>query len=61
MMRIGTEFFVADSIDGSLDAVYAIKMPKQVRNPNTQITTPVQLYNGGKTQIFDDLRFIVGI
>ena len=60
MMRIGTEFFVADSIDGSLDAFYAIKMPKQVRNPNTASTTPVYLYGGGKTTIHDDVEIYSG-
>ena len=60
MMRIGSEFFVADSVDGSLDAFYAIKMPKQVRNPNTVGTDPLYLYNGGKTKIHDDLTLYGG-
>ena len=60
MMRIGTEFFVADSVDGSLDAVYAIKMPKQVRNPNTVGTDAYYLFGGGKTKIYDDLTIYSG-
>jgi len=60
MMRIGTEFFVADSVDGSLDIFYAIKLPKQIRYPNTLATEPVKLFNGGKTKIYDDLTVYSG-
>ena len=60
MIRIGTEFFVADSVDGSLDIFYAIKMPKQIRYPNTLNTIPVKLFGGGKTNIYDDLTVYSG-
>ena len=60
MMRIGTEFFVADSVDGSLDIFYAIKLPKQIRYPNTLATEPVKLFNGGKTTIYDDVEVYSG-
>ena len=60
MMRIGTEFFVADSIDGSLDAVYAIKMPKQVRYPNSTTVTPTYLFGGGNVTIHQDLEIYSG-
>jgi len=60
LMRIGTEFFVADSVDGNLDVFYAIKMPKQIRNPNTVNTIPVKLFGGGKTSIYDDLTVYSG-
>ena len=51
LVRIGSEFFLPDSVDGTLDAFYAIKMPKQIREPNLVGTTPVQLFGGGTTTI----------
>jgi len=54
-IRIGSEFFETDSIDGSLDVSYASKLPKSYRVPNTLATTPIPLYGGGKTIIEDDL------
>ena len=59
-MRIGTEFFVADSVDGGLDIAYAIKMPKSIRYPNAAGTPLVPLYNGGKTRIYDDTTIYGG-
>ena len=59
-VRIGTEFFVPDSVDGSLDALYAVKMPKSARIPNNVNTPLVNLYNGGKTKIFDDTTIYGG-
>ena len=59
-VRIGTEFFVPDSVDGSLDALYAVKMPKSARIPNNATTPLVNLYNGGKTKIFDDTTIYGG-
>lgn len=61
MMRIGTEFFVADSVDGSLDVFYAIKLPKSIRVPNVISTPIVELYNGGKVTIQDDLTINSGV
>ena len=59
-VRIGTEFFVPDSVDGSLDAFYAIKMPKSVRIPNNVNTPLVDLYNGGKLSAYDDTTIYGG-
>ena len=59
-VRIGTEFFVPDSVDGSLDAFYAIKMPKSVRIPNNVNTPLVNLYNGGKLSAYDDTTIYGG-
>ena len=58
LVRIGSEFFLPDSVDGTLDAFYAIKMPKQIREPNVVGTTPVQLFGGGSTTINQDLEVI---
>ena len=59
-VRIGTEFFVPDSVDGSLDANYAIKMPKSLRLPNNVNTPLVNLYNGGKLSAYDDTTIYGG-
>ena len=60
LVRIGSEFFLPDSVDGTLDAFYAIKMPKQIREPNVIGTTPVKLFGGGSTTINQDLEVISG-
>ncbi|MBG46331.1 MAG: hypothetical protein CMB76_07425, partial [Euryarchaeota archaeon] len=61
LVRIGTEFFLPDSVDGTLDAFYAIKMPKQIREPNVVGTTPVYLFGGGSTTINQDLEIMSGV
>jgi len=60
-IRIGSEFFLTDSVDGSLDAFYAIKMPKSIRYPNAVATPLVNLFNGGKTVINDDVTINSGV
>jgi len=60
-VRIGSEFFIVDSVDGSLDVVYQIKMPKSVRNPNTTGTASINLYGGGKTTVQDDFTIKNGV
>ena len=60
-IRIGSEFFLTDSVDGSLDAFYAIKMPKSVRIPNTVGTALVDLFGGGHTVVNDDLTINSGV
>ena len=60
MMRIGTEFFVADSVDGSLDAFYAVKMSKQIRYPNNVGTELVNLFGGGNVTIHQDVEIYSG-
>ena len=60
LVRIGTEFFLPDSVDGSLDAFFAIKMPKSIRYPNAVTTDVVDLYGGGKTKIYDDTTIYGG-
>ena len=59
-MRIGTEFFVADSVDGSLDAFYAVKMSKQIRYPNNVGTELVNLFGGGNVTIHQDVEIYSG-
>ena len=59
-VRIGSEFFTPDSVDGTIDAVYAIKMPKQIREPNAPETPSYQLYNGGKLSVYDDTTIYGG-
>ena len=59
-VRIGSEFFVPDSVDGSLDAVYAVKMPKSIREPNAATTPYYDLYNGGELSVYDDTTIYGG-
>ena len=60
LVRIGTEFFLPDSVDGSLDSFYAIKLPKSIRYPNAVTTPIVDLYGGGNTKIYDDVTLYSG-
>ena len=60
LVRIGEEWFTPDSVDGTLDAGNAVKMPKQFRNPNTTATTPIKLYDGGKIKAHDDVDIYGG-
>ena len=60
-IRIGSEFFLTDSVDGTLDAFYQIKMPKSYRNPNTVATTSIDLYGGGHTTVNDDFTINSGV
>ena len=68
LIRIGSEWFLPDSVHGGgvwdpsagLDPSGAVKMPKNFRNPNTSNTTSIQLYNGGKTNIYDDVTLYGG-
>ena len=59
-IRIGEEWFIPDSVDGSLDAAYAVKMPKSIRNPNTAGTPIVNLYGGGKITNHGDVEITSG-
>jgi len=61
LVRINEEWFDVDSVDGALDAAFAVKLSKQVRIPNTIGTTPVNLYNGGKTTVNDDFVINGGV
>ena len=60
-IRIGSEFFVTDSVDGGLDAFYQVKMPKSIRNPNVTSTTSVDLFGGGHTTVNDDFTINSGV
>ena len=60
LVRIGEEWFTPDSVDGTLDAGNAVKMPKQYRNPNTVDTPPIKLYDGGKIKAHDDVDIYGG-
>ena len=59
-VRIGTEWFIPDSVDGSNDISFAVKTPKQIRNPNTLNTPLVDLYGGGKLTVHDDVEIYSG-
>ena len=59
-VRIGTEWFIPDSVDGSNDISFAVKTPKQIRNPNTIGTPLVDLYGGGKLTVHDDVEIYSG-
>ena len=60
LIRIGEEWFTPDSVDGTLDAGNAVKMPKHYRNPNTTATPQIKLYDGGKIKAHDDVDIYGG-
>ena len=57
--RIGDEWFVLDSVDGTND-IEGEKRPKQIRNPNTLSTTPNKLFGGGILAVNDDVNIFGG-
>ena len=63
IIRIGNEFFMPDSIDGSIDGSFGVKMPKSIRtalnvdNPEANIK---RYFGGGKLTTHDDLNVISG-
>ena len=67
-VRIGEEFFLPDSVHGGagwsatagLDAEFAVKLPKQYRNPNTVGSTLVDLFGGGAIRSNGDFELTSG-
>jgi len=62
-IRIGSEFFFPDSIDGTVDPNFGVKMPKSIRDTNdsSQPEKGVRRYfGGGKLTINDDLNINAG-
>ena len=67
-VRIGEEFFLPDSVHGGagwsgtagLDAEFAVKLPKQYRNPNTVGTPLVNLFGGGAIRSNGDFELTSG-
>ena len=67
-VRIGEEFFLPDSVHGGagwsatagLDAEFAVKLPKQYRNPNTVGTALIDLFGGGAIRSNGDFELTSG-
>ena len=67
-VRIGEEFFLPDSVHGGagwsatagLDAEFAVKLPKQYRNPNTVGTPIINLFGGGAIRSNGDFELTSG-
>jgi hypothetical protein len=62
-IRIGSEFFLPDSIDGSTDAAFGVKMPKSIRD-NLDVNQPEasirRYFGGGRLRVHDDLNITSG-
>ena len=62
-IRIGTEFFFPDSIDGTVDPNFGVKMPKSIRDTNNADEPEAGIrryFGGGKLTINDDLNINAG-
>ena len=59
-IRIGSEIFVLDSIDGNPDPAFVSKMPKSIRTAAVSLLNPEanikRYFGGGKTYVEDDLN-----
>ena len=62
-IRIGSEFFLPDSIDGTIDPNFGVKMPKSIRDTNNALE-PEQgirrFFGGGKLTVHDDINMVSG-
>ena len=62
-IRIGNEFFLPDSINGTVDPYFGVKMPKSIRDDNNALN-PEQgvrrYFGGGKLTVHDDINMISG-
>ena len=56
-IRIGTEWFHPDSIDGSTDTAYGVKLVKSIRETNNDVT---KLFGGGHLTTNDDVEIYSG-
>ena len=62
-IRIGTEIFLPDSIDGSVDNSFGVKMPKSIRasydvvQPEANIS---RFFGGGKLTVHDNIDMVSG-
>ena len=59
-LRIGTEIFLVDSINGAVDITYGVKLPKSVRYPNTAETAVVPYFGGGNLTTHGDFTITSG-
>ena len=62
-IRIGNEFFFPDSIDGTVDPNFGVKMPKSIRDTNdtAQPEAGIRRYfGGGKLTVNDDININAG-
>ena len=62
-IRIGSEFFFPDSIDGTVDPNFGVKMPKSIRDTNNANSPEEGIrryFGGGKLTINDDLNVQAG-
>ena len=63
VIRIGSEFFLPDSIDGNLDPAFGVKMPKSIRDsydndaPEENIR---RYFGGGRLRVHDDINLTSG-
>ena len=62
-IRIGSEFFLPDSIDGNTDAAFGVKMPKSIRD-GYDVNAPEQnvrrYFGGGRLRTHDDVNITSG-
>ena len=61
VIRIGSEFFLPDSIDGNVDASFGVKMPKSIRDSSDNEPTRSKYrryFGGGRLTIHDDLNVV---
>ena len=63
VIRIGSEFFLPDSIDGNVDPAFGVKMPKSIRDSydNDEPEANIRRYfGGGRLRVHDDLNLTSG-
>ena len=62
-IRIGNEFFLPDSIDGTIDPNFGVKMPKSIRDTNNALNPEEgvrRYFGGGKLTVHDDINMVSG-
>ena len=63
VIRIGSEFFLPDSIDGNVDPAFGVKMPKSIRDSydNDEPEANIRRYfGGGRLRVHDDINLTSG-
>ena len=62
-IRIGNEFFLPDSIDGSIDNNFGVKMPKSIRTAYDPVEAEKNIdryFGGGKLTVHDNIDMVSG-
>ncbi|MGA1433598.1 MAG: hypothetical protein ACO32T_07455, partial [Candidatus Nanopelagicaceae bacterium] len=62
-IRIGNEFFLPDSIDGSVDNSFGVKMPKSIRQSYDALQPEKNIdryFGGGKLTVHDNIDMVSG-